>query len=146
MSIGIYTSVDSDSVLSQDGELTHPFAITFDGRVGGFKETKLYIHNDDPIYFYTNIELSLRDENSVSIINNNGFEWKLFAGDQKPSFNEWKSIPVASSITFEDLGSLGNPDISTYLPFWIFIQIPANVNVQTFTRTKFILSGNEVLA
>jgi hypothetical protein len=146
MGIGIYTSVDPDKVLSQNGDFLYPFSITFDGRVGGYRETKLFIRNDDSDYYYNDLTLSLLDENPESIINNGGYVWKLYYGDQKPTFNDWLNIPAATSIQIEDLGSEGNSDISTYLPFWVFIQVPNNIDVQVFTKTKFVVSGNEILA
>jgi hypothetical protein len=148
MAVKIYSSVDSLSALSTDGELTNPFSISFDGRVGGYKEAKLYIRNSDSLYYYTSLSLTLDDDTDLNITNDlsKGFSWKLFSGDLKPTFNDWANTPAANTITFSDIGSLGSPDTSTYLPFWVYLQVPAGLSVQVFTEVKFLLSGNEVIA
>ncbi len=147
MAVGIYTSTDPSSLLSQDGAFTHPFAITFDGRIGGYKETKLYIRNDNPLYYYTDLQLSLEDTGTIQIIDNSGegFAWKLSYGDAKPTYLDWVNTAANNTLSIDDLGASGDPDTSTYLPFWIFVQVPASLAIQTFTDPKFVLSGTENL-
>ena len=148
MAVGIYLAALSGSLMSQDGNYTKPFAITFDGRIGGFKETKLYIRNDDPTYYYTNLELAFQDLSDENIVTNQGegFSWKLIEGNSKPTLNDWKNTPAGNTLSFASgLGSLGSPDIATYLPFWIFIEVPPGLDIQVFRDVKFLLSGNEVL-
>lgn len=148
MSVGIYSEPTSSALLSQDDLFTKPFAITFNGKTGGYKEVKLYLRNDNPLYFYTDLELALEDSTSPTIINrpSDGFIWKMSYGDNKPTYNDWLNTPVAQTLTgIDDLGASGSPDTSTYLPFWVFIQVPANLDVQVFTGVKFVVSGNEGL-
>jgi hypothetical protein len=147
MAVGIYTSTTPDSLLSQDGFFTNPFAITFDGRLGGFKEKRLYLRNADAAFYYTDLTLSLVDSSATPIINRegDGFVWKLKAGSIKPTLNDWKNTASNNTITFSNLGELGFPDTSTYLPFWVYIQVPAELDIQTFTTVKFVLDGDEVL-
>lgn len=146
MSIGIYTEPNSESLLSQNGEFTKPFSIAFDGRLGGYKETRLFIRNNDLNVFYTGLTLSLSNPTGTNIVNNGEFQWKLSYGDTKPTFNDWLNIAPANTMSIENLGSAGNPDISTFLPFWLFIQIPSNLSVQVFTGVTFSIEGNEELA
>lgn len=147
MAVGIYTKTTPDSLISQDGLFTNPFAITFDGRLGGFKEKRLYLRNGDAAFYYQQLELSLIDDSATPIINRegDGFVWKLFEGSIKPTLNDWRNIPANNSIVFSDLGSAGFPDTSTYLPFWVYIQVPSELSIQTFTSAKFVLDGEEVL-
>lgn len=148
MSVGIYTEPNPDSLLSQDGLFTKPFAITFDGRNGGHKEVRLFLRNDDPTRYYTDLVLSFEDLENPPVTSRPeaGFVWKLSYGDTRPTFNDWSSLPAANSLTaIDDLGSTGNPDTSTYLPFWVFIQVPANLDIQVLTNVKFVIQGNEAL-
>lgn len=149
MALAIYSAPDSDSLISQDGLFTKPVAVTFDGRTGGFKEIQLFIRNDDPTYYYTDVVLSLEDNESPTITDQpaNQFVWKLSYGDTKPTFNDWANILPANSLNIPvQIGEVGNPDTSTYLPVWVFIRVPANLDIQVFTGVKLVLSGNEVLA
>jgi hypothetical protein len=100
MSVGIYTEPNPDMLLSQDGLFTKPFAITFDGRTGGYKEVKLFLHNDDPLYYYTDLTVSIEDSENPTITNRpeDGFAWKLSYGDTKPTYNDWLNIQAANTI------------------------------------------------
>lgn len=146
MGIGIYKAANSSTGLSS-GDLSSPFAITFDGRTGGFKETKLYVRNDDATKYYTGLELSLTDatDRNITVNTADGFVWKLSAGDTKPTFNDWLNTAPGNSISLNDIGSSGSPDTSTYLPFWVFIQVPEGLDIQLFTGVSFTLSGEENL-
>jgi hypothetical protein len=148
MGIGIYTEANSETLLSQDDLFTKPFAITFDGRTGGYKEVKLFLRNDDVTRYYTDLIVSLEDLQDPPVTSRpeDGFVWKLSYGDIKPTFNDWVNTPAANSLTIPvSIGGLGDPDVSTYLPFWVFIQIPPNLDIQVITGVKFVIQGNEAL-
>lgn len=147
MSVGIYTSAVPEALLSQDGAFTSPFSVTFDGRIGGNKQYRLFVRNDNSLFWYSNLSLTLSDSGSESIINNSqpGFLWKLSAGDTQPTENAWLNIAASNTINLPNLGIAGNPNIATYLPFWVLIQVPANLNVQNFNTVRFVLSGQENL-
>jgi hypothetical protein len=147
MSINIYTQPNPSTALSQDGAFTSPFALTFDGRVGGYKEVKLFLRNSNPSFYFTDLEVSLEDNTSESITSTpeNGYVWKLSYGDTKPTYNDWLNIPEANALSVTTpIGGPGNPDTSTYLPFWVFIQVPAGIDIQVFTDVKFVVTGNQV--
>lgn len=147
MSLSIYSSANSTTPLSQAGAFTNPFAISFDGRVGGYKESKLYVRNDSSLFYYTGLTLTLDDQTveNVTTATTDGFSWKLFSGDTKPTLNDWINITPSNTITLSDIGASGDPDSSTYLPFWVYVKVPSNLSVQVFTGVKFLLTGNEVL-
>lgn len=148
MSLSIYLEPSPTTNLSQDGFFTNPFALSFDGRIGGFKERKLYIRNDDPTFYYTGIVLSLLDTEDPTITDRptEGFSWKLSYGDTKPTYNDWLNTAANNSLSIPvNLGSSGNPNTSTYLPFWVFIQVAPHTDVQVFTGVQLLLEGTEVL-
>jgi hypothetical protein len=147
MSAGIYLLPTLDSKLSQDRDFINPFSLTFDGRQGGIKQTRLYLRNDDALVYYTNLTVKVQDIGIEPIINrpNDGFVWKLSAGDIQPTLNDWANLAPANTISLPDLGDLGSPDISTFLPFWVFVQTPQNLNVQTFDTVSFLVQGEENL-
>lgn len=147
MGLSIYTRADGVSAISTDGSFTAPFAIAFDGRTGGYKEVQLYVRNDEATRFYSNLTLSLEDNSARSIVTNteDGFAWKLSYGDTKPTYNDWLNTAAGNTISLPDIGAAGDPDTSTYLPFWLFIQMPEGLDVQLFTDVKFVLAGDENL-
>lgn len=148
MTVKIYTEANnSNSALSLGGSFTNPFSLTFDGRTGGFKEVKLFLRNDSADYYYEDLQVSLQDLSDETITDNlaDGYAWKLSAGDTKPTFNDWANIAPANTINLGTLGESGSADTSTYLPFWVFVQVPSNISIQAFTNVSFIISGQENL-
>lgn len=147
MGLGIYTATSDSAKLSSGDTFTNPLSVTFDGRLGGVKQIKLYVRNDDPTRYYTNIRVVPVDNTSSPIINDpdNGFAWKLSAGDTQPTEKDWENIAAANQIQLSDLGAESSPDTSTYLPFWIYIQVPPGMDVQILDHVKLSLTANEVL-
>lgn len=147
MSASIYLLPNENSELSKDGLFTNPFSITFDGRSGGTKQARLYVRNNDALYYYTSLTLTSRDLTAQPITERpeDGYVWKLSEGDTQPTQAEWNNIAAANTITLPDIGALGVPDTSTYLPFWIYIQVPPGLDVQTFDHVQFVLQGEENL-
>jgi len=147
MTLGIYTEASIDTELSANGEFTNPLAVTFDGRSGGIKEIRLYVHNIDPSYYYTDVTLTVVDNGINNIVNSeeDGYSWKLSAGDSQPTAADWANIAPANTISLDDLGSVGNPDSSTYLPFWIRVQVPPGLDVQVFDSVQFVLTSDRNL-
>lgn len=147
MAVGVYLLANESSQLSEDGDFTNPFSFTFDGRIGGTKQIRLYVRNDDPLYYYTDISVTAEDLSGESIIESpdDGFVWKFSAGDTQPTQAEWNNIAPANSIVLPDIGAEGSPDTSTYLPFWIYVQVPPGLSVQTLDHVQILLQGQETL-
>ena len=146
MALSIYTLPDPASSISENGTFENPFSLTFDGRNGGVKQTKLYVRNGDSAFYYENIQLTVQDDSPSPIIDEpaEGFSWKLAVGDTQPTENDWINTSGATLVGLSDIGSSGNPDTSTYLPFWVYIQVPPGLDIQTFKDVKFILRADEV--
>lgn len=145
MALGIYLLPTDNARLSEDRNFLNPFSLTFDGRSGGIKEFRLYIRNDDPLFYYTETTLKLQDISGDDIIDRpeDGFAWKLSEGDVQPTQNDWNNIAAANTISFSDIGASGLPDSSTYLPFWVYVQVPPGLDIQTFDDVQFVLQGEE---
>ena len=148
MAIGIYTTANTTTELSHDTTFSNPFALTFDGRTGGTKQVKLYVRNDDSLLYYENIKVGVSDPLPVSITDqpSEGFAWKLAEGDVQPTENDWRNTPAATAADLPDIGSSGNPDTSTFLPFWVYVQVPPGLVVGTFDTVTFSLTADEVIA
>ena len=144
MSLGIYSSADSSSVFSSDQTFTKPVIFSFDGVSGGTRIIQMYIRNDDITKYYTGIELTPITESGQDIINgSDGFSWKLIEGSSQPTEENWLIVSDGNTISFSNIGSSGNGDDSTYLPFWVRVTIPRNVSIQSFENVKLRITATE---
>ena len=104
-----------------------PIVTTHDGVLGETVEIRIFVRNDDPDEYYTNISVqpvSISDPDDVSGTTT-GHGVKICAGSTQPTEAEWTAIDYASSISLSSLGSAGNGDINTYLPFWARFEVSA---------------------
>lgn len=113
---------------------------TFDDPIGmritpggkGFTK-KLFVRNDDPDFWYEDIQIK-----PVSLIgsdiSNGSISIKLLSGDSKPKESQWASAPSNSDAVLTspvsggdkttripNLGSEDGPDLK-YYPFWIRVE------------------------
>jgi hypothetical protein len=135
MALKIYTDVNENTELSIDGTFTNPLLVTFDGRTGGTVEQLLYLRQDTNAYIYTGITLSVEQfgvEEPNLLNGNDGFYIKLHAGDSQPTIGEWATLSGGNSISLPDPASK-----NIYLPFWIYIKVPAGISIQQFRNVRF---------
>ncbi len=142
----IYSAMDADAYLSSDGSCYTPYRITLDGRDTCAIENKLFIRNDDPRYFYTDIILSVVDKGGdiwADIAHE--FSWKLSLGDRQPLPGEWIGITDGNTLSIVSMGS--STDAATYLyqSFWIRTQIPRGHMATAVKSVVFRLEGQEWL-
>ncbi len=148
MGLGIYLAADPATAISEGGAHTNDFLIALDGRIGGTIQKKLYLRNDNSAVYYTNGTLTMgSDELGDTYIDGSiGYSWKLYYGDTQPLDSTWLNIAAGNIMTMsDDLGSVGSPDTTTYLPFWVRVEVPKNVAVRTFTEIQFKLAVDENL-
>lgn len=144
MGLGIYSDTIPAALLSQAGAFTDPLAVTMDGLAGGSFETRLYVRNDDSLFYYEDISLTPIDTAGVSIVDGtDGFAWKLREGNTQPTTTEWGDITPAAAISLSDIGSVGSPDTSTYLPFWVRVEVPKNASAQTFIDVQLKINATQ---
>ncbi len=146
MPIGIYTAADPSTGLSHDHSFSNALLVSLDGKLGGIIQKKLYIRNSDNTLWYSGTTLTPVDLIDPTVINNTrGFSWKLSVGNTQPLDDQWAAILPGNTITFSDLGSLHVSDTSTYLPFWIRVQIPRNTSIQSILDVTLNINTNENL-
>ncbi len=148
MSLEIYTAADPDTALSQDGDHTSDFLVSLDGKLGGVLQKKLYVRNTDSAVRHTGIALTVDapESGSAFLDDSAGYSWLLYEGDTQPTDTQWEEIlDIPNTIDLGDLGAADLPDTTTYLPFWVRVEIPRNADVRTFTDIRFKLTGQEIL-
>lgn len=138
----IYENANPASSFSTDGEMTNPIRHTFDGRVGGVIEKRYYVRNDNALVTYPGtVSLTAADVSGRNIVNGtDGYSWKFKAGDTQPLDEEWATIDEGNTIQISGLVST-----TTYIPFWVRIEVPSNAEVESFDDVKIALTANEVL-
>ncbi len=144
MALKIYSEADPSADYSIDGAFTDPLLIVMDGKYGGVLQKKLYIRNGNTLAWYSDISLQIVDLTDITNIDGTkGFTWKLIEGTTQPSDDQWDAITTGNAITFDDLGTLGSSDTSTYLPFWLRVEIPRNIEVQTILDVQLKIITTE---
>jgi hypothetical protein len=143
MTLRIYQEADPSSAFSQSGLMTHPFRASIDGRLGGVVETLMYVRNDDPTTYYSGINVFPVDNNNTHIIDGtNGFVWKLNPGYQQPLDQQWSTITPANTITIPAIGGSGMPNTTSYIPFWLRVEVPAGANIGSFDGVVIRLTAS----
>jgi hypothetical protein len=108
--------------------MTEPLRLGFDGREGGVSEVRRYVRNNDAAYTYSGIQVQPVDQSGRDITDGtNGFSWKLSEGNTQPSSDEWSAITAGAAISLSNI-----TDTSTYLPFWLRIEIPRGATVHSY--------------
>lgn len=144
MSIGIYTDANPATLISKSATFTNPLLVALDGRLGGITQKKLYLRNDDNTLWYSTNTVTPADLIDPTIVNGtNGISWKLRAGGTQPTDEEWAAITAGNTISLANLGSGAGSDTSTYLPFWVRVQIPRNTSAKTILDVTLTINTNE---
>ena len=147
--LDIYENADPSSAFTVSGNFGNPFTATFNGVLGEVVERKLYIRNDDSLYYYENIEVQPIDGGDYIVDGSgetDGYSWKLYAGDTQPLEEQWDLTSAGNQISLADIGSSGNPDTTTYLPFWVRISVPAGAPVEAYNSVLLRISFDEQVA
>ena len=145
MGLGIYTQPLETTEISTDDSKV--LSITIDGISGGSISKRLFVRNDDLNRFYDTIVVDVVQAADTSVIDGTGGKsWKLSEGNEEPPAEQWIRLTPAASISFSDaIGSSSRGDISTYLPFWVRIEVPAFQRRQNITTVKLRLTAQEQL-
>lgn len=141
MGLKIYDTPAPTNGFSVDAAMTNPLRLAFDGRLGEIISRRLFLRNDDNTYQYSLITVQPVDTGGDSIIDgSDGYSWKLKVGTTEPLDEEWATITAGSSISFTDIS-----DITTYLPFWIRIEVPRGAPINLHDDVILRINATEVL-
>ena len=122
-----------------------PLRSNHNGKPGGPDEKIIYIRNDDPSKFYSNLIVSYENESAedYGIDGSTGWSVKFLYGSRKPSEKEWDSVSAGQSISLPDIGSSEVADTTTYHPIWIRVYCPGDSAVQRRLGQKIRLYFSE---
>lgn len=121
---------------------TSPFRSFFDGHLGGVFEEKVYLRNDDPSVYYTNIVASIEVAayQDTGETGTTGWGVKLMYGERRPTEAEWDAVRPSEPIVIPDIGTTALADTFTYHPIWIRIFCPGNEPAQIRENQKLKVS------
>lgn len=133
MPLRIYQVADPSTAFSNSGNMTNPFRVSFDGRLGGVVQNRLYLRNDDTSVYYSGINVFPVDTGANHITDGtNNYSWKLNLGDQQPLEQQWATIANNNTITISGLGGAHLADTTSYIPFWVRVEVPKGAPVNSY--------------
>lgn len=112
------------------------------GRTGTVHETILYIRNDDPALYFTELELeivfsSYIDDGEYA---ETGWSYKLAYGTRQPTELEWAAIHSGVPLVLSNIGDSVVADTSSYYPVWVRIACPGQQPPQRRSNASLSLT------
>jgi hypothetical protein len=116
-----------------------------DGRLGGAFETVVYVRNDDPSTYFTDIVMSYESElyNDVGEFGDSGWGIKYMYGERRPTEAEWDEVRSGEPLALPDIGSTVAADTYTYHPFWMRVYCPGGTAAQLRENQRLRISYYE---
>ncbi len=146
MSIGIYTNPDPTTLISQNGAFTNALLVSLNGRLGGVFQKRLFVRNSESNKSYSSIQVLTQNPSDPTLVNGTkNIHWKLLSGDQQPDDLDWDGVSTGNTISIANIGTSLVADTTTYIPFWLYVRIPRNTNVETLLGVRLVINANELL-
>ena len=145
MGLGVYDAPFGNR-FSEDGMQSFPITTTHKGNDGETVELLLYLRNDDPNQWYSDITITVDDISSPDDTQGDqGTGWgiKLVEGAEQPTRTKWATIRYGNAITMDDIGGAGSPDTTTFYPFWYRIESPPGEDVKTKIDIKIQIDATK---
>jgi hypothetical protein len=121
---------------------------TFDGRLGGVMDLRVYLRNDKPASWYTDIKVRAVDTVGDDITDGSipGFYWKIAQKDIALSHEEWDQIEAGNTLEVGfDLGNTVRADVVTYIPLWVRIAVARQQRIQRIVDVVLRAEAQETL-
>lgn len=133
---------DKDKVIfSKVGDIFGPERTFHDGYIGSVFENVVYIRNDDPTKWYTNITLvlELSGYGDIGEFGTTGWGIKFLYGERRPTEAEWDLVRSGDAISIPDIGVQDDADTHTYHPIWYRVFCPGGESAQIRENQKLRL-------
>jgi len=147
MALNIYEFADDSTAFSDDRSFVNALSLTADGIIGTALHRRYYVRNGDATRYYTNIRVQAVVLEGDDIVTGAilGFKWKLVAGNDEPLEKIWELTDGGNEMNLSDLGESGSGDITTFLPFWLRIEIPRSSQVKSYQNIGLRITADENL-
>ena len=120
---------------------TNPLKLVFNGQICSIQEYKFHIKNDDPLVYYTDVDLNLS-----GTLPDNSWMVKFLYGGRRPTDREWASVRSGDTLRLPDIGEVGAADTTTYHPVWIRFYVPGGTPAQYVDSLGLEITAIESLA
>jgi len=142
----LYDKIEGKVISYDDLPITNPFRTTAEGFIGGTFVQKLFLHNDNPSLYFTDISIRIIDNSSGGIyIAKSTWSWKLIYATYEPVPEEWDQITKDNTLSFLSIGSTVEADTYNYYPIWIQWKIPSGLAAQNIEELFPRVSGDQKL-
>ena len=112
-----------------------------DGHLGDTWEDVIYLRNDDPTKYFTNMVLYylIDGYQDMGEFGDTGWGVKLMYGERQPTEAEWDLVKAGDPLSLPDIGNSDAADTSTYHPIWVRITCPGGQLAQIRQNQKLRL-------
>lgn len=109
-----------------------PLRTVHNGKPGGASEKLVFIRNDDPANYYTDLVVTYENDvqDDYGVLGSTGWSVKFLYGRRQPTEEEWDSVTAGQSIVLPNIGSTSAADTYTFHPIWIRVYCPGNAPAQ----------------
>lgn len=123
---------------------TKPFRITMNGLTGGCLVRQVFLRNDNPSLYYTDVSISIVDasEGDLYTLQDN-WSWKLIYSIHEPTPEEWDQVAKNNSLSFASIGTTSLADTFSYFPIWIQCNVPAGLREQNILDLSIFMGGSK---
>ena len=144
--LAFYSKPSLDGLIScDDNEATAPFRFTFN-RLGGRIVKKVYLNNDNPNTWYSELEVYFEDKTYAGDYQTNCmWTWKLIQSPYEPVPEEWDAVADKNTISVSDIGTSSKANIQSYVPIWVRFGVPAGLLAQNMTLLVLKVDGKKNL-
>lgn len=133
--------LDPSTNLSYGDDAINPFRITVDGVLGGTITKLVYLHNDHPEYYYTDIVVSIYDSSAADTYTSGLWRWKLINSIHEPVPEQWDLVENNNIISIDNIGSSTQANTSDFIPIWIRCTVPAGLLADNITDLYLRISA-----
>ena len=132
--LSLYDKPDGSMITYGDLSITNPFRTTADGSIGGTFVQTLFLRNDNPSLYFTDVDVRIIDNSNGAIYTvSSSWSWKLIYAIHEPVPEEWNEIEKDNNLSFSSIGSTTKADTYNYYPIWIQWKIPSGIAAQNIT-------------
>lgn len=128
----IYSNLTGDPISA--GDMSNPILSVYNTANLQPIAQPLYLHNSDPLVYYSGITIWVPAE----LVPNNWLA-KLISQTTKPTTAQWSAVESGNTLAMADVVD------QQYYPFWLYLEVPTDISVQTITNIKLRIKYKEYL-
>lgn len=133
----IYTATDPNAYL--DTSNLRSFISPHNRRSMTPHVQQMWVRNTSNSLWMTDIQVFASSTGSDITSGTSGFGFKFLSGELEPTERMWSSVAYNQPVYLSTMGTTGNADTSTFLPFWVRVEASPQEDVGLRT-CDFVIS------